>query len=148
MLALRHVLQWQYLFLIWARLKTNVFGLQTESIISICYQNLFTFIGMCFPLASLCLLAIDADGKLPEYFRVFKFSAVFNFRGYCIASTRNATQINCYVRWQCNNFLKLHCHRGWLKIARVASCTLGSNSLALLPKISTVLEISLTYTKR
>ena len=60
-------------------------------------------------------------GKLPEYVFQNQFSIFLQLlRSFCIASARHATHRNLYVRQQCNNFLKLDCHRKE-NIARVAA---------------------------
>ena len=47
--------------------------------------------------------------KLQEYSEFSVFMQFF--RGYCNAGARHATHRNLYVPQQCNNFLKLPCHR-------------------------------------
>ena len=55
--------------------------------------------------------------KLPEY---AEFSIFLQcFRRFYIASARHIAHRNLYVRWQCNNFLKLHA----IASDAVATCT-------------------------
>ena len=50
-----------------------------------------------------------ADRKIARIFRVFKFSAIFQ-KLLLPAQNFYATHRNLYMRGQCNNLLRLHCH--------------------------------------